>query len=83
MKNFILSICLISTKLSNIMDAHKHGNKEKLSINSLSLFICNLKEACKNSRLHCIDKTPTTVLNHPKGQLRNKTSHLSERTIKD
>ena len=33
---------LISTKLSNSIDTHKHENKEKLSINSLPLFTCQL-----------------------------------------
>ena len=51
---------LISTKLSNSKDTHKHENKEKLSINSYSLFTCKLvillviKTYIKN-RLNCID----------------------------
>ena len=32
----------IDFNFSNIMDTHKHGNKEKLSINSFSLFTCKL-----------------------------------------
>ena len=34
------------------MDTHKHGNKEKLLINSFSLFTCKF---LFTSRLHCID----------------------------
>ena len=33
---------LNSTKLSNIMDTHKHENKEKLPINNFSLFAFKL-----------------------------------------
>ena len=63
MKTTCISI-LISTMLFNSMDAHKHDNKEKLSINSFSLFACQLalKKSCLTIKklklkvsLHCID----------------------------
>ena len=43
------------------MDTHKHGNKEKLPINSFSLFTCKIQISLLEtkpkykSRLHCID----------------------------